>query len=86
MKLTLKAIAVLIEENTNAKAEVADTWIDYGAGIHQDQILITEEDGSHYQLLTPRELDEVELETYTLEEVQDHIDVLNGIKKPYWQR
>ena len=86
MKLSLEAIATLIEANTEAKAEVADTWIDYGAGIHQNQIIIDDGSGLTYQLLTPRELDEVELETYTLEQVQDHIDVINGVKKPYWMR
>lgn len=35
MKLSLDAIATLIEANTNAKACVEETWIDYGAGIKQ---------------------------------------------------
>ena len=34
MKLSLDAIATLIEENTNAKACVEETWIDYDAGIN----------------------------------------------------
>lgn len=87
MKLSLEAIATLIEANTTAKAYVEETWIDYGAGIKQKQVLVKEENSEdYYQLLTPRELDEVELEMYTFEELQDHIDVINGVKKPYWER
>lgn len=86
MKLSLEAIATLIEANTTVKATIKETWIDYGAGIKQNQIIIDDGSGLTYQLLTPRELDEVELELYTLEQVQDHIDVINGVKKPYWMR
>lgn len=87
MTLSLQAIASLIEANTEATAEVKETWIDYGAGIKQDQIIVHENGNEYgYQLLTPRELDEVEFGTYTLDEVQDHIDVINGVKKPYWER
>ena len=87
MKLNLDAIATLIEANTNAKACVEETWIDYGAGIKQRQVLVKKENRDEYvQLLTPKELEEVELEMYTFEELQGHIDVINGVKKPYWER
>ena len=87
MTLSLRAIAVMIEDNTNATTVVKETWIDYGAGIKQDQIVVKEKDDKYsYQLLTPRELGEVEIGIYTIEQVQDHIDVINGIKKPYWER
>lgn len=86
MKLSLEAIATLIEANTTVKATVEETWIDYGVGIKQNQIIIENGSGSRYQLLSPKELEEVELEEYTLDEVQDHIDVINGVKKPYWMR
>ena len=33
MKLSLQSIATLIEANTDVKARVKETWIDYGAGI-----------------------------------------------------
>lgn len=51
------------------------------------QVLVKKENRDEYvQLLTPKELEEVELEMYTFEELQDHIDVINGVKKPYWER
>ena len=87
MKLSLDAIAALIEANTNAKACVEETWTDYGDGIKQRQVLVKKENRDEYvQLLTPNELEEVELEMYTFKELQEHIDVINGVKKPYWER
>lgn len=85
MKLSLQSIATLIEANTDVKARVEETWIDYGAGIKQDQVLVKKgEDRDWVQLLSPRELEEVELEMYTFDELQEHIDILNGVKKPFW--
>ena len=82
MKLSKKAIAQMIEDNTDVITWVRDTWIDYEAGIHQDQILVINKDENQttYQLLTPRELDEVEQGIYTIEQVQEHIDEINERK------
>ena len=77
MKLSLNAIAQIIEDNTNVCVNVKETWIDYGAKIKGQQIVINGVDGERVQILTPRELKEIELGLYTIEQVQSHIDKIN---------
>lgn len=66
MRITnLRLIAEIIEELTQRKAEVKDLWLDYGAKIYGQNIVIEDD----YQLLSPRQLEE----GLTLAEVEEEV-------------
>ena len=74
MKITnLKLIAEIIEELTHKKAEVKDLYLDYGAKIYGQNIIINDE----YQLLSFKQLEE----GLTLNEIEE---ISNKIVERGW--
>lgn len=59
----LRVIAEIIEELTHRKAEVQDLYLDFGAKIYGQNIVINDQ----YQLLTPRQLED----GLTLNEIEE---------------
>ena len=84
--LTLETIALIVTELTDIKCSVRITWIDFGAGIKQEQIIVEnakyKTDRSwDYQLLNPRELQEIQNGVFTLNDVSE---IVNAMTKRGW--
>jgi len=78
-KLTMETIAKVISEMTGEKTRVERIYLDFGANIIGNNIIVGDEDTS-YQLLNFREIEEIDKGIYTLEDVQRNIDRVNELK------
>lgn len=78
MKVTLKALKELIEANTSIKPTIEYIWIDYGAG-WKDWTLVSSEQEYHmkYQMLNPREVNDINKGTFTIEDAKNLINKIN---------
>jgi hypothetical protein len=80
LKLNLNAVREIIQENIsfNSRVEIKDIWLDFGAQIHGDNIVISGEDVLRdYQLLNPRQLKDIKYGVFTIEELESIISKMN---------
>lgn len=78
MKVNLKALKELVEMNTPVKPMIKDIWIDYGAGWKDWTLVAPEKEGDMgYQMLNPREVNDINNGTFTIEDAKNLIDKIN---------
>jgi len=74
---------MILKDMTGLECYVKEIWLDFGAGIKGENIIV--KDTRHqpsasnwdYQLLCPRDLDEVSVGIFTFDDVQRIIDKMN---------
>lgn len=81
MKLSMKAIAQIMNDNTNEDVHVSvgGVWEDYGAQMWWTTILVKSDNGRSFQALSPRQHKEIEDGVFTLVEVEELIESANSI-------
>jgi hypothetical protein len=84
MKINLEIARDILELNCDKKNvfSIKKTYIDFGAKIIKDNIIYTNEKNKVFggcQLFRLDELQEIENYTYSIEELEKKIDVLNNI-------
>ena len=78
---SLETLAIILNENTNNTFEVKTIWLDFGAGIKGDNIINVTPDRTSYQVLNFRELDEIIMGYYTMDDAQE---LVQKIRKRGW--
>ena len=79
MKVNLKALKELIEMNTPVKPMIKNILIDYGAGWKDWTLVAPEtEDDMSYQMLNPREVNDINTGTFTKKNEKNLIDKINN--------
>jgi len=74
----MKTLVELINNNTSRKAVIQTVYLDFGARIKWDTIVIQEtEENNSYQLLSPKEHELLINGTMTIEEASDLVSYVN---------
>lgn len=56
----LDALNEKVDSSLGLRFSIQRTWIDMGANWSENTIIVTKPDGSRYQALSPRDLDDIE--------------------------
>lgn len=81
MIVNLKALKELIEENTNLKVSIEQCYIDFGANWISDTLIVHNDDGSSYQLLSPMDVQHINKGKFTSYETEQLINQINQKNK-----
>lgn len=88
LRLSMKAIVEIIQTNItgNVLCKIEDIWLDVGANIHGETIVVTDMDREvgdvlrSYQILSPRQLSNIKAGIFTLEDVERLVDDIDRRK------
>ena len=81
MIVNLKALKELIEENTNLKVSIEPCYIDFGANWISNTLIVHNDDGSSYQLLSPMDVQHINKGIFTSDETEQLINQINQKNK-----
>ena len=81
MFVNLKALKELIEENTNLKVSIEQCYINFGANWISNTLIVHNDDGSSYQLLSPMDVQHINKGIFTSDETEQLINQINQKNK-----
>lgn len=79
LKITLEVLKELVIANTNVKPEIKKVYIDYGSRWMEYTLVASSPTDSNisYQMLSPRDIMDLNKGIFTVEDAQNFIDEIN---------